>query len=849
MRKIFHLLNLFVVLGILPLSAQLTLNLPSTSANCGDLLQLPVTLENADSLTRIQFSLSWDANLLSYQQGQHLLMDNGVLNTNLASNGILIFEWTDTIGRTWQMGDTLLLLEWVVTANTNTTSTIQFVEENLRIEKGDFPLVPIFNNGQISLEGGSGPPVLVQSMDTVFQYTTATSCSAEGQWSIPQFQACSGQVQIESSHTLGTTFDIGSRIITYTATDEAGRSATASFVHIVQDTIAPVISNCPEDFEVNFSTDAGCDLSVVWDAPSFLERCSSTETMVSSNFNSGDNFPVGKTVVTYEAVDAAGNKSTCSFEVIVTGSDPITFDRRPENIRLASAPGLCGATYDWSLPVAITGCAPVNLVANFQSGSFFPVGTTVVEYIATDQINQRAVWAFSVTVEDEEPMAVRCPTDIVIAANGQAQTDDMSFVKSVSSNDCEIYELALEEIEVIDNCTATITKTLVTGSASEFTKGVTEMEYLITSESGETATCRFSITIQEAPPVSIARSADLACVETDFQMRILAEEEDFYDTWEWSGPNEFLSFEQHPIIPLTKASEGTYQVIASSSVTGCSTTATTELEVFGLEGTPIIESDRVVICEGESFAFSTEGELGATYEWTGPNDFSTTELSINFDQAQSTQTGEYNLVRTFEGCASPPATVRVIVLSELIVSDDVISILADSTSNFEVLSNDSIALDASYTITTFPDPVNGSLVNNGDGTFSYAPNEGFVGNDQFTYEVCYDACPDLCATGLLTIRTAISDEVCSFPTYLSPNGDEDNEVLVFPCNDASSANATGGITIFNQFGAIVYQAFPYNNDWEGTYNGNPLPDGTYYYIYKANAEDTNPVKNCVTIFR
>ncbi len=834
---------------MLPLSAQLTLNLPSTSANCGDVLQLPVTLENADSLTKLQFSLSWDAVLLSYQEGQESLIAGGVLNTNLASDGILIFEWEDSTSRTWQVGDTLLLLEWIVTTNTITTATIQFVGENFRIEKGDLSLEPTFTNGEIALEGGSGPPVLLQGMDTVFQYTTDISCSAIGQWEIPQFQACSGEVQIESSHTQGTSFDIGSRVITYTATDEAGSSTTASFVHIVQDTIAPVISNCPANFEVNFSTDAGCDLSVVWDAPSFLERCSSTETMVSSNFNSGDNFPVGKTEVIYEAVDAAGNKSNCSFEVIVTGSDPITFDRRPENIQLSSLLGQCGATYDWELPAAVTGCAPVNLVANIQSGSFFPVGTTVVEYVATDQINQRAVWAFSVTVEDIEPMVVRCPTDIVIAANGQAQIDELSFIQSVSSNDCGTYELALNEIEVIDNCAAAITKSLVAGSASEFTKGATQMEYLITSERGETSICNFSITIQEAPPISIARSTDLACAETDLQMRILSEEENFYDTWEWSGPNGFLSFEQHPIIPLTLASTGTYQVTASSSVTGCSTTATTELEVFGLEGTPSIESDRVVICEGENFSFNTTGATGATYEWTGPDDFNSTELSVNFDQAQSTQTGEYNLVRTFEGCASPPATVRVIVLSELIISDDVINTLTDNAANFEVLSNDSIELDASYTITTFPEPVNGTLVNNGDGTFSYDPNEEFVGNDQFTYEICYDACPDLCATGLITIRTAISDEVCSFPTYLSPNGDEDNEVLLFPCNDASSLNATGGITIFNQFGAIVYQASPYNNDWEGTYKGEPLPDGTYYYIYKASADDPNPVKNCVTIFR
>ena len=57
------------------------------------------------------------------------------------------------------------------------------------------------------------------------------------------------------------------------------------------------------------------------------------------------------------------------------------------------------------------------------------------------------------------------------------------------------------------------------------------------------------------------------------------------------------------------------------------------------------------------------------------------------------------------------------------------------------------------------------------------------------------------------------------------------------------------IIIFNQWGAVVYKAFPYNNDWSGTYNGEPLPDGTYYYVYRAGADDPTPIKNCVTIFR
>ena len=354
-----------------------------------------------------------------------------------------------------------------------------------------------------------------------------------------------------------------------------GLSATCSFVHIVQDTIAPVISNCPDDFEVNFSTDAGCDLSVTWNAPSFLERCSSSETMISSNFNSGDNFPVGNTIVTYEATDLAGNNSTCSFEVIVTGSDPITFDRRPENITIPSQPGQCGATYDWSLPAAVSGCAPINLVANFDPGTFFPVGTTVIEYVATDQINQRAVWAFSVSVEDNEPIAARCPENIIIAANGEVTTDSVGFIQQVTADNCGSYQLELGEIEVTDNCSATVTRELVMGSMSAFTVGSTTMEYLIQNESGESVNCQFQVTILEAPSISITRSSELACIDTDYELTALAAEENYYDIWEWDGPNNFKSFERNPSIPLTKESAGTYQVTATASNSGCSTIATT----------------------------------------------------------------------------------------------------------------------------------------------------------------------------------------------------------------------------------------------------------------------------------
>lgn len=45
------------------------------------------------------------------------------------------------------------------------------------------------------------------------------------------------------------------------------------------------------------------------------------------------------------------------------------------------------------------------------------------------------------------------------------------------------------------------------------------------------------------------------------------------------------------------------------------------------------------------------------------------------------------------------------------------------------------------------------------------------------------------------------------------------------------------VTIYNRFGMEVYEAEGYNNSWDGTYNGEQLPDGTYYYVLEFPDEE------------
>lgn len=38
------------------------------------------------------------------------------------------------------------------------------------------------------------------------------------------------------------------------------------------------------------------------------------------------------------------------------------------------------------------------------------------------------------------------------------------------------------------------------------------------------------------------------------------------------------------------------------------------------------------------------------------------------------------------------------------------------------------------------------------------------------------------------------------------------------------------VQVYNRYGGKVFESQDYRNDWDGTYKGKPLPDGTYYYV-------------------
>ncbi len=93
-------------------------------------------------------------------------------------------------------------------------------------------------------------------------------------------------------------------------------------------------------------------------------------------------------------------------------------------------------------------------------------------------------------------------------------------------------------------------------------------------------------------------------------------------------------------------------------------------------------------------------------------------------------------------------------------------------------------------------------------------------------------------SSVITSRDAISSEIFTLAeidgliticNVISPNGDDINDYLFISNIEEFPENE---IFIFNRAGQQIYSEKNYNNTWDGSIDGQPLPAGSYYCIVK-----------------
>lgn len=141
--------------------------------------------------------------------------------------------------------------------------------------------------------------------------------------------------------------------------------------------------------------------------------------------------------------------------------------------------------------------------------------------------------------------------------------------------------------------------------------------------------------------------------------------------YNWIGPIGYTSSFQNPTInPAITANTGTYTVTASFAYPGVTCTSdpsTIHGQVDSTAEVPFPSSNSpgfpgIAICQGDTLKlFAYDSTFGVTYDWKGPNSFTSTEQHPMILNVQPNATGTYTVVVTLGfGCVSS-ATTNVVI--------------------------------------------------------------------------------------------------------------------------------------------------------------------------------------------
>lgn len=337
------------------------------------------------------------------------------------------------------------------------------------------------------------PPQIIGCPDNIVVNIPSGSCSIPIYWDLPiAVDSCSqGSVFLTGDFAPGDLFDIGITTVTYEASDVSGNIATCTFNVELRDTIAPTVT-CPADMII--SPDEGsCTATVILDVPQVVDNCDSDPVLV--DFQPELTLEAGSTIITYTATDNYDNIGTCSFSITVTDNNAPVFDNCPDDLTIDTAVDTCGAFATWVTPNATDDCDTdgVDVTSDFESGSFFPVGTTMVTYSAIDNVGNIGTCTFSVTVtENIAPVITGCPNDIIIQLPSDKCDSLVTWIAPQATDNCGI---------------PTLESDLEPGV---FPAGETVVTYTATDQAGNTSTCTFNVNLVDlVPPVFTSCPQDI----------------------------------------------------------------------------------------------------------------------------------------------------------------------------------------------------------------------------------------------------------------------------------------------------------------------------------------------------
>eukprot|EP01052_Picozoa_sp_SAG31_P036002 SAG31_NODE_4426_length_3244_cov_1.661367_1_plen_1041_part_00 len=302
-------------------------------------------------------------------------------------------------------------------------------------------------------------------------------------------------------------FPIGLTTVLYNATDTQGNVGTCSVTVEVADNEAPQLT-CPINIEL--PTDFGSatrtiDLPVpIHIADNSGDAPSLTTTVDGVTVITSYDFPIGTTIVTYTATDAANQTSVCDLEVNVLDTE-VPILSCPASSTHTTDRGEFGPPGSGFATVAIIGSdATVTdnsgemplIIASIDGNPIttattqFPIGVTTVLFTSVDTNSNDGNCSLTVTVVDDEAPVLTCPSNVTVLTTANSDS---------ALSGLHLATVTLEDATVIDNSGASLEVVRDT-NATEFDIGISQVTFSAVDPEGLVGNCTVFITVLDREP-------------------------------------------------------------------------------------------------------------------------------------------------------------------------------------------------------------------------------------------------------------------------------------------------------------------------------------------------------------
>jgi gliding motility-associated-like protein len=310
-----------------------------------------------------------------------------------------------------------------------------------------------------------------------------------------------------------------------------------------------------------------------------------------------------------------------------------------------------------------------------------------------------------------------------------------------------------------------------------------------------------------ALPVAVVAATTNVCMGQPFRLSASGGER-----YQWTGPNGFTSTENNPLVAASAAAgmagDYTVTVFSNSCASVPRTTKVTILPAAVINSITANSS----ICEGDPVQLNVAAANATHYRWSPAAGLSQTNIANPVANPAATTT--YTVEVSNEGCTEVFASRQVtITVNQKPVADagtDIKIIAGQSAQLRGAVKGDRVTYY--WTPATYLDDP--SLLN---------PVTRAPASITYTFHVVSQAD---CGESTSTVEVTVLPKLI-VPNTISPNGDGINDLWTI---DALESYTGAEVTIYNRQGQQLYHSFGYPKPWNGTYNGKPLPVGTYYYI-------------------